>query len=354
MSRFWVENVGTLSPYVPGEQPRSQALLKLNTNEHALQPSTSVLSTLSEMDMDSLRRYPDPTSRKLREAIANQEGLDPGEVFVGNGSDEVLAHVWAAFFAGRTLTSLDTTYGFYPVWSQLYGTWLTPIPLNDDFSVDLESLRDTGTSIVLANPNAPTGLALGRDEVEELVAINRDRLVVIDEAYFGFGAETSSPLVNRYDNLIVTRSLSKSHALAGLRVGYAMAHPELIEGLTRVKDSFNSYPLDSLAQAAAKAAIEDVDWCRNAADVVIQSRLAMTRGLRDMQFTVLPSLANFVFAKHGSVPGKVLFEALRERGILVRRWDAPRIIDWLRISMGTLEETDQFLRAVAEILEDNR
>ena len=145
-----------------------------------------------------------------------------------------------------------------------------------------------------------------------------------------------------------------SHALAGLRVGYAMAHPELIEGLTRVKDSFNSYPLDSLAQAAAKAAIEDVDWYRNAADVVIQSRLAMTRGLRDMQFTVLPSLANFVFAKHGSVPGKVLFEALRERGILVRRWDIPRIIDWLRISMGTLEETDQFLRAVAEILDDNR
>ncbi|MDG2460370.1 MAG: histidinol-phosphate transaminase [Luminiphilus sp.] len=349
MSRFWVDTVQALKPYVPGEQPRSQTLLKLNTNEHALPPSESAMAVLSSVDPDQLRRYPDPTARRLRDAIANRESLGPEQVFVGNGSDEVLAHVWAAFLSGRELTTVKTTYGFYPVWSRLYGAQLNQVALCDDFSVDLNALQAVGSAIVLANPNAPTGLALKRMQVEELVASNRDRLVVIDEAYFGFGAETAAPLVSDYDNLVVTRSLSKSHALAGLRVGYALAHPELIEGLVRIKDSFNSYPIDALAQAVATASIEDVDWFNRSSAVIAHSREKMSQGLQALRFVVLPSQSNFVFVKHPAMSGKKIFNALRERNILVRRWDTPFIAEWLRISLGTAEETDQFLHAVNEI-----
>ena len=251
MSRFWVDKVKALQPYVPGEQPQTPSLIKLNTNEHALPPPDSVMQAIAAVGADQLRRYPDPAATSLCAAIARTEGLHPNQVFVGNGSDEVLAHLWLAFLADRAVQTLDTTYGFYPVWATLYGSDLHEVPVNPDFSVDLNSLRASPLPIVLANPNAPTGLAISREEVESLVIDNRDRLVVIDEAYFGFGAESAAPLVHDYDNLLVTRSLSKSHALAGMRIGYALAHPDLIEGLRRVKDSFNSYPLDCIAQVAA-------------------------------------------------------------------------------------------------------
>ena len=350
MSRFWIDKISGLKPYVPGEQPASDTLIKLNTNEHALPPADAVLAAVRDITSDQLRRYPDPTAERLRAAIATVESLSPEQVFVGNGSDEVLAHLWFAFLKGRRVQTLDTTYGFYPVWAGLYDADLTEVPVLEDFSVDVDALRDDDAAIVLANPNAPTGRALTRDDIALLVDSNSDRLVVVDEAYFGFGAETAVPLISDYDNLIVTRSLSKRHSLAGMRVGYAMAQPDLIEGLNRVKDSFNSYPLDAIAQAAATAAVADSQWLEQAAATVCEVRDRMTAGLRAMGFEVLPSQTNFVFTQHNTLPGKKIFNTLRERDILVRRWDRPRIENWLRISVGTLAQVEKLLEVVQEMV----
>lgn len=354
MSRFWVEKIAGLEPYVPGEQPASDTLIKLNTNEHALPPADAVLMALRDITGDQLRRYPDPTAERLRSAIAAAESVSPAQIFVGNGSDEVLAHLWFAFLKGQRVQTLDTTYGFYPVWAALYDADLTEVPVLDDFSVDLEALKNDDAAVVLANPNAPTGRALPRDEIVALVESNRDRLVVIDEAYFGFGAETAVPLVAGHDNLVVTRSLSKSHGLAGLRVGYAIAQAELIEGLNRVKDSFNSYPLDAVAQSAATAAIEDRQWLEAASQSVRDVREVMKTGLEAMGFEVLPSQANFIFIQHNTLPGKHIFDALRSRDILVRRWDKQRIKNWLRVSVGTMAQAEQLLVVMREIVCRNR
>ena len=350
MSRFWVEKIAGLEPYVPGEQPASDTLIKLNTNEHALPPADAVLAAVREITGEQLRRYPDPTAERLRSAIAAAESVSPAQIFVGNGSDEVLAHLWFAFLKGQRVQTLDTTYGFYPVWAALYDADLTEVPVLDDFSVDLEALKNDDAAVVLANPNAPTGRALPRDEIVALVESNRDRLVVIDEAYFGFGAETAVPLVAGYDNLVVTRSLSKSHGLAGLRVGYAIAQAELIEGLNRVKDSFNSYPLDAVAQSAATAAIEDRQWLEAASQSVRDVREVMSTGLKEMGFEVLSSQANFIFIQHNTLPGKHIFDALRSRDILVRRWDKQRIKNWLRVSVGTMAQAEQLLVVMREIV----
>ena len=350
MSRFWLDKIVGLEPYVPGEQPTSDTLIKLNTNEHALPPANSVLAAVRDITGDQLRRYPDPTADGLRTAIAAAESVSPEHVFVGNGSDEVLAHLWFAFLKDRRVQTLDTTYGFYPVWATLYDADLTEVSVLDDFSVDLEALKNDEATVVLANPNAPTGRALARDQIAALVDSNRDRLVVVDEAYFGFGAETAVPLITRHDNLIVTRSLSKSHGLAGMRVGYAMAQPELIEGLNRVKDSFNSYPLDAVAQVAATAAIEDRQWLEEASQGVRDVREVMSTGLQTFDFEVLPSQANFIFIQHNALPGKHIFDALRARNILVRRWDKQRIENWLRVSVGTMAQAERLLTVMREIV----
>ena len=349
MSRFWTTTVSDLTPYVPGEQPASQSLLKLNTNEHALPPSEAVMKTIHACQAEQLRRYPDPTAQALREAIAQTESLTSDQVFVGNGSDEVLAHIWLSLLADRPVQTLDTTYGFYPVWAQLYHSTLTEVPVLTDFSVDVDALMDSEHAVVLANPNAPTGLALNRQEIERLLAGNPNRLHIIDEAYYGFGADTVAPLIDQYDNLVVSRSLSKSHALAGLRVGYALAHRDLIEGLNRVKDSFNSYPLDAVAQSAAKVAICDDSWQTQSVAVITESRSKMTEGLEALGFTVLPSSANFVFTQHRALSGRTVFDGLRQKDILVRRWDKPRIENWLRITVGTPGQTDALLAACAEL-----
>ena len=350
MSRFWIDKISSLKPYVPGEQPTSETLIKLNTNEHAFPASDAVLTAVCNISGECLRRYPDPAAVRLRSAIAATESLSPEQVFVGNGSDEVLAHLWFAFLKGRRVQTLDTTYGFYPVWAGVYDADLTEVPLLDDFSVDLDALKDSDAAVVLANPNAPTGRALTRDDIALLADSNSDRLVVVDEAYFGFGAETAVPLIADHDNLIVTRSLSKSHALAGMRVGYAIAQPDLIEGLIRVKDSFNSYPLDALAQAAAAAAIQDTQWLENASREVREVREVMSAGLRAIGFEVLPSQANFIFTEHQSLAGRQIFDALRARDILVRRWDKERIENWLRISVGTMAQAEQLLAVMREIV----
>ena len=350
MSRFWIDKISSLKPYVPGEQPTSDTLIKLNTNEHALPPAESVLAALESTSGEALRRYPDPTASALRSAISAAESVPPDHIFVGDGSDEVLAHLWCALLKGRRVQPLDTTYGFYPVWSGLYDADLTEVPVLDDFSVDLAALKNSDAAVVLANPNAPTGRALKRDDIAALVDSNSDRLVVVDEAYFGFGAESSVPLVADHDNLIVTRSLSKSHALAGMRVGYAIAQADLIEGLSRVKDSFNSYPLDAVAQAAATAAMEDRQWLKQATQSVCDVREAMGAGLEAVGFEVLPSHGNFIFTQHKSLPGKKIFDALRARDILVRRWDKQRIENWLRISVGTMSQAEQLLVVMREIV----
>jgi len=350
MSRFWIDKISGLKPYVPGEQPASDTLIKLNTNEHALPPADAVLAAVADITSDQLRRYPDPTAERLRAAIATVESLSPEQVFVGNGSDEVLAHLWFAFLKGRRVQTLDTTYGFYPVWAGLFDAVLEEVPVLEDFSVDVDTLKNDDAAIVLANPNAPTRRALKRDDIALLADSNSYRLVVVDEAYFGFGAETAVPLIADHDNLIVTRSLSKSHALAGMRVGYAIAQPDLIEGLIRVKDSFNSYPLDAVAQAAAAAAIQDTQWLENASQEVREVREVMSAGLRTIGFEVLPSQANFIFTEHQSLAGKQIFDALRARDILVRRWDKKRIENWLRISVGTMSQAEQLLAVMKEIV----
>ena len=350
MSRFWIDKISGLKPYVPGEQPASDSLIKLNTNEHAFPPGDSVLTAVRDITADQLRRYPDPSAERLRSAIAAVESLSPEHIFMGNGSDEVLAHLWIAFLKDRRVQTLDTTYGFYPVWARLYDSDLTEVPVLEDFSVDVDALRGDDAAIVLANPNAPTGRALSRADIALLVDSNSDRLVVVDEAYFGFGAETAVPLIADHDNLIVTRSLSKSHSLAGMRVGYAIAQPDLIEGLNRVKDSFNSYPLDAIAQAAATAAIEDTQWLEDASQSVREVREVMSAGLQTIGFEVVPSQANFIFTQHKTLAGKQIFDALRARDILVRRWDKQRIDNWLRISVGTMAQAEQMLGVMREIV----
>ena len=351
MSRFWSETIRGLSPYVPGEQPRVANLIKLNTNEHPLAPSKLAMAALAQVTADGLRRYPDPDAMQLREAIAASEGLAAEQVFVGNGSDEVLGHVFQALLKQAHPLSLpDVTYSFYRVWAQLYDVELALVPLAEDFCIDLPAMCASHGPIIIANPNAPTGIALSLEAVERLVRSNPERLVVVDEAYFGFGATTAASLINRFDNLLVTRTLSKSHALAGLRVGYALAQAPLIEGLVRVKDSFNSYPLDAVAQAVGLAAIKDQAWFEQASRVVIENREVLVSGLARLGFRVLPSAANFVFTEHPTLSGETLFTALRARHILVRRWSKPRIDNFLRITVGSADDCDQLLKVLAELV----
>lgn len=349
MSKFWSSVVDELKPYTPGEQPKVSGLIKLNTNEHCLPPSDNAMALLGDVSPDSLRRYPDPESTALRSAIARSEGLSASQVFVGNGSDEVLAHIFQALLSsGEILLTPDITYSFYPVWAALYGLQLKTEALQKDFTIDVNQLLAREGSILLANPNAPTGRALALADIKRLVDSNPDRLVVIDEAYYGFGAESAAALITEADNLIVTRSLSKSHALAGLRVGYALGSAGLIEGLTRVKDSFNSYPLDAIAQQVAAAAIEDSQWLSQSSQVVQKNRGKLSESLANLGFEVCPSLANFIFVKHPNHEGRVLFEHLRQNNILVRRWDKKAIASFLRITVGTEAECAALVQCLTD------
>lgn len=358
MSRFWNKLVATLDPYVPGEQPRIQNLVKLNTNEHPYGPSPKVLAAIAAHTNDSLRLYPDPTALVLRQAIAKRVGLTPEHVFVGNGSDEVLGHVFHALLKqDAPVWFPDITYSFYPVYCGLYQIKFRAIPLDEHFKISVkdylpgvatETTRAGG--IIFPNPNAPTGYASPLAEVEQIVAANPDIVVVIDEAYVDFGAQTAATLIEKYPNLLVVRTLSKSHSLAGLRVGYAMGHPDLVQGLDRVKNSFNSYPLDNLALAGATAAIEDVEYFETTRNAVIRSRDALTLGLQSLGFEVLPSAANFVFARHPGHKGADLAAGLRAKNILVRHFNKPRISDFLRITIGTDAQCAQLLTACRELV----
>lgn len=351
MSRFWSPLVHTLTPYVAGEQPRIEGLIKLNTNESPYGPSPRALAAIAAAANDGLRLYPDPTALALREAIAARHGLTPDEVFVGNGSDEVLAHTFQALLNhDEPLLFPDIGYSFYPTYCRLYGIEHREIPLDAEMRVRIEDFVAPCGAIILANPNAPTGIGLPLETIERLVAAHPDRPVVVDEAYVDFGGESAIPLVKAHPNLLVVQTFSKSRGLAGLRVGFAVGSRPLIEALERVKDSFNSYPLDRLAIAGATAAWQDEDWFARHRDLVVASRARLADGLAGLGFEVLPSSANFVFARHGARAGADLAARLRERAVLVRHFAKPRIGDFLRITVGTDAECDRLLAALEEIL----
>ncbi|MDX3978269.1 histidinol-phosphate transaminase [Shinella sp.] len=351
MSKFWSPIVATLKPYVAGEQPRIQNLTKLNTNENPYGPSPKAIAAMRGAVADSLKLYPDPSALALRQAIARFYDVDADQVFVGNGSDEVLAHAFVALLKHeKPLLYPDITYSFYPTYCRLFGIEAVEIPLKDDFTIDLADYDRSCGAIVLPNPNAPTGIGLPLAAIEKLVAEHPDQPVVVDEAYVDFGGESAIPLTKRYDNLLVVHTLSKSRSLAGLRVGYAIGQRPLIDALERVKDSFNSYPLDRIAQAGAAAAVDDREWFDETRNKVIETRERVTGALRQRGFEVLPSQANFVFARHPAHSGEALARGLRERAVLVRHFAKPRISDFLRITIGTPEECDRLIAAVEEIV----
>jgi len=351
MSQFWSPFVRSLSPYVPGEQPLDSQLIKLNTNEHPLGPSPRVLEAIKSAANDKLRLYPDPNATGLKQALASHHGLDVSQVFVGNGSDEVLAHVFFGLFKQKSpLLFPDLTYGFYPVYCQLYDIAHRLVPLDEAFGIRVDDYLSLGEEeaggIIFPNPNAPTGRALPRSAVQAVIEANAQIPVVIDEAYVDFGAQSAVSLINDHPNLLVVHSLSKSRALAGLRVGYALGSAQLVEGLERVKNSFNSYPLDRVAQAGAIAAIDDDDFFKASCQEVMATREQLTRALQSLGFEVLPSKANFVFARHPEHQGQALVQGLREQSILVRHFNNPRIDEFLRITVGTQAQCDSLIKAL--------
>jgi histidinol-phosphate aminotransferase len=351
MSRFWSRLTHDLKPYVPGEQPRMADLVKLNTNESPYAPSPRALEAIRGEATERLRLYPDPQASALRAALATYHKVRAEQVFVGNGLDEVLAHAFAALLKhDAPLLFPDITYSFYPVYCRLFGIAYEAVPLDQAMQIRVADYRRPTGAVILPNPNAPTGVALSRAGIATLLKDHPDAPIVIDEAYVDFGAETAIPLVASHKNLLVVQTMSKSRALAGLRVGYAIGDADLIEALTRVKDSFNSYPLGRPAQAGAIAALEDEAYFQASRARVIDGRARLTSGLVRLGFDVLPSAANFVFARHPAQQGAALAAALRQRAVIVRHFSAPRISDYLRITVGTEEQTDRLLSALSEIL----
>jgi histidinol-phosphate aminotransferase len=352
MSKFWSDVVHGLTPYVPGEQPKLNNLVKLNTNENPYGPSPKVIAALQAEAAETLRLYPDPNSDKLKAAIAQNFGLISNQVFVGNGSDEVLAHIFQALLKhSRPLLFPDITYSFYPVYCALYGIESEIIPLNDDFEIDVKDYDRPNGGIIFPNPNAPTGVPLPLIEIEKLLKFNTESVVVVDEAYVDFGTESAVKLINTYPNLLVTHTFSKGRSLAGLRVGYALGNKDLIEALIRVKDSFNSYPIDRFAEAGATAAMQDSAYFESTRAKVIATRAALVLALRALDFEVLPSGANFIFARHNTKDGAELTEKLRAQSIIIRHFKKPvRIAPYLRITIGTDIQSKQLLDALTLIL----
>ncbi len=345
--RFWSPEVRDLEPYVPGEQPKIQNLLKLNTNENPYPPSPKVVDAVQAVlthQADALRLYPDPDATALKQAIAKQQNVDVSQVFVGNGSDEVLAHIFKAFFIQQEpILYPDITYSFYPVYSQFFGVQTKQIPLNEKFEIDISDYEQENGGIIITNPNAPTSIALGLDKIEQVLKANPNRVIVIDEAYVDFGAESAVELISRYENLVVCQTTSKSRSLAGLRVGFAIGQAHLIAALEAVKNSFNSYPIDRFAIAAAVASFEDQDYFQEQCEKVIASREKLVANLTVLGFNVLPSKANFIFATHSLHDAAQLAEKLREQGIIVRYFNKPRINQFLRITIGTDEQNQRLV-----------
>ena len=361
MSEYWNKLVKSITPYVPGEQPRDRKFIKLNTNENPYPPSPLVIEAIKNAAAETLRLYPDPACTELREAAAARYGLKSAQVFAGNGSDEILAFAFAAFFEtapnGDAVLFPDITYSFYPVYAELWNVPFKTIPLREDFSIGIEPYLAKSGGIILPNPNAPTGMALSLEELRKIAeaAEKNKRVFVVDEAYIAFADEAAAalPLLKEFPNLLLVRTLSKEASLAGLRAGFALGSEELIEALCRIRDSFNSYTLDRLALAGAAAAMNDSSYYAEINRRIIKTRRGVSLELEALGFKVLPSQANFIFASppaQSGGSGAEFFAALRERGILVRHFNKPRIADFLRISIGTDEEMDKFLDVCREMV----
>jgi histidinol-phosphate aminotransferase len=351
MAKYWSKLVESLDPYVPGEQPQDQQYIKLNTNESPYPPPPAVAQVLKSFDADRLRRYPDPQSGQLVQALADYHDLDPRQVFVGNGSDEVLAHAFQAFFKqDEAILFPDISYSFYPVYCSLYQIAFETVALDDDFRIDFDGFRRANGGIILPNPNAPTGIALNLAEIREMLADNPESVVIIDEAYVDFGAESARSLIAEFENLLVVQTYSKSRNLAGLRLGFALGNENLIEALQRVKNSFNSYPIDSLTSAIGLAALADETYFQDCNRRVIESRERLSGALGELGFEVFPSSANFVFTRHRQCAAETLYLELKKAGILVRYFSKPRIDDCLRITIGTEAECEKLIEALKRIL----
>ncbi|MFJ3466876.1 histidinol-phosphate transaminase [Pseudomonas sp. NPDC090201] len=350
MSKFWSPFVRDLVPYVPGEQPKLTKLVKLNTNENPYGPSPKAIEAMRAEVNDNLRLYPDPNSDLLKQSVARYYGVEANRVFLGNGSDEVLAHAYHAFFLkDKPLLFPDISYSFYPVYCGLYGVDYEMVPLDEQFQICVEDYKRPNGGVIFPNPNAPTGCLMALEAVEQILAANPDSVVIVDEAYIDFGGETAITLVDRYPNLLVTQTLSKSRSLAGLRVGLAVGHPDLIEALERVKNSFNSYPLDRMAIVGAAAAFDDREYFEKTCQLVIDSREKLVAQLEGKGFEVLPSAANFIFARHPEHDAAGLAAKVREQGVIVRHFKQERIAQFLRITIGTPEQNQALVDALGDL-----
>jgi histidinol-phosphate aminotransferase len=351
MSRYWSPIVHKLEPYVPGEQPRALDLVKLNTNENPYGPSPMVLAALKGAAESSLRLYPDPDSSELKEALSQALHVPQAHVFVGNGSDEILAHAFHGLLNHeQALLHPDITYSFYPVYCRLYGIESQLIPLTDSLQINCQDYDRGNGGIIFPNPNAPTGSSVSLEDIEALLKRNTDSVVIIDEAYIDFGGQSAIPLVRQFPNLLVIQTFSKSRSLAGLRVGFAIGQAELIEALEKIKNSFNSYPLGSLSVKGAVAALKDRDYFESSRQKIIGAREQLAKELTAMGFQVAPSVANFIFVRHPNYDGAQLAQELRKRSIIVRHFKAPRIEQFLRITIGTREQCDILCQALRVIL----
>ena len=351
-TRLWNDKTRAIAPYVPGEQPKTKCI-KLNTNENPYPPSKDVENVLRNFGADNLRKYPDPSSSELKETIARRMEISDDMVFVGNGSDEVLAFVFRAFFdENRKVAFADITYSFYPVYARSLNIPYTLLKVRDDLAIDVSKYVEFEGGVVIANPNAPTGMLTSCAEIERIVAADNNRLVIIDEAYIDFGGVSVVPLVRKYDNLLVVQTVSKSRALAGIRVGYAIGNSSLVKALEYVRDTVNSYTVDSLAQAVAVAAISDDEWFDDKRNKIMETRSVLIRRLDKMGFVTLPSSANFVFTTNPAFDARWLYEELKKKGILIRYFDLPVIDQYLRITVGTPEENEILCDALGVLTAD--
>ena len=352
MNKFCSKLIKQLSPYIPGEQPKNQALIKLNTNENPYGPSPKVLAALKLGVSDKLKLYPDPESTELRESIAKFYNVRSSNIFVGNGSDEILAFIFQGFFKkSKPLLFPNITYSFYPVYCKLYDIAFQKMPLDKNFEINLQDYLIPNGGIIFPNPNAPTGIPKGVSDIENLLKNNKDSVVVIDEAYVDFGTESSVYLIKKYDNLIVTQSLSKSRSLAGMRIGCAFASKSIVEGLNRIKNSFNSYPVDRLAQIAGAVAFSDEDYFRQTTKKVIEARQFLVEEMSNLDFQILPSGANFIFTKHNNKRAELIFKELRNNDILIRFFESPEEINnYLRITVGSMEQMKQLVHVIKKII----
>ncbi|MFC0905718.1 histidinol-phosphate transaminase [Clostridium sp. MT-14] len=351
MSKYWSKITRNVEPYVCGEQPKDKKYVKLNTNESPYAPSPKVLNAIRNAADGDIKLYPDPSCDKLRETISSYYGLNKSQVFVGNGSDEVLAMSFLTFFdKDEAIVFPDISYSFYPVYANLYGIKCRLAALNEDFSIPVEEFLKPNGGIVIPNPNAPTGKCLETERIKEILKNNGDKVVIIDEAYVDFGGNSVIGLIKDYPNLLVVRTLSKSRSLAGLRVGFALGQEELIDGLNRIKNSFNSYTVNRVSNAAAIAALEDEDYFKKCVEKIINTRESTVKKLRKLGFKVVPSKSNFIFITHPLYAARELFMKLREKGVLVRYFDKDRIDNYMRVSIGSDEDMDIFIEKIREII----